>query len=98
MPNERREIGMMETDERMLEEMTAAIESYAGPMTRCRPGKARGDKPIKGKPGPDVSASWLVPPPDESEQRRRQRMARAKRQRIAERNAMIRKAHGLGRR
>jgi hypothetical protein len=79
------------------DETEHAISAYAGPMTRCRPGKARGDKPIK-KPGPDVSASWLVPPPDEDEQRRQKRMARAKRQRIAERNGVIRKAHGLGRR
>jgi hypothetical protein len=58
---------MTETDERMRQQMTVAIESYAGPMTRCRPGKARGDKPIKEKPGPDVSAAgWQVPPPDES--------------------------------
>jgi hypothetical protein len=66
-----------------------AIAAYAGPMTRCRPGKARGNKPIKEKPRPDVSASWLVPPPDKNEQRRRQRMARAKRQHIAERNAAL---------
>ena len=74
------------------DEIEHAIAAYTGPMTRCRPGKARGDKPIKERPAPDVSAAgWQVPPPDESEQRRQQRMARAKKQRIAERNAVIRR-------
>ena len=44
-----------------------AIATYGGPVTKCPPGKARGDKPIK-KTGPDLNAAgWQVPPPDESE-------------------------------
>jgi hypothetical protein len=75
--------------------MAAALATYTGPVTRCQPGKARGDLPIK-KTAPDLNAAgWQVPPPDESEQRRRRRMARAKRQRIAEHNAAIRQAHGM---
>jgi hypothetical protein len=73
------------------DETEHAIAAYAGKVTRCRPGEARGDKPVEAKPGPDVSAGWQVPPPDESEQRRRQRMAWAKRLRIAERNVAVRK-------
>ena len=113
---------MTETDERMQEEMTAAIESYAGPVTKCPPGRARGKPvkprplspvlPSKAKPKLDVkyekkflqvdrATRWLKAndgPADPEEQRRRQRMAREKKQRNAKRNAAIRKAHGLGRR
>jgi hypothetical protein len=73
-----------------------ALATYTGPVTRYPAGKARGDKPISAKVGPDLSAAgWQVPPPDEAERRRRRRMVRAKRQRIAERNAAIRKPHRL---
>jgi hypothetical protein len=116
---------MTETDERMRQEMTAAIESYDGPVTKYPPGRARG-KPVRLKPlsrvlpkpkaepkldvksekkllQVDGATRWLKrhandQPADQKEARRQKRMARAKRQRIDERNAMIRKAHGLGRR
>jgi hypothetical protein len=113
---------MTETDEMMRQEMTAAIEAYAGPVTKCPVGRARGKPvkprplspvlPSKAKPKLDIKAErkflqvdgatrWLKRhandrPADLQEERRQKRMARAKRQRIAERNAMIRKAHGLG--
>jgi hypothetical protein len=70
--------------------------------------------PSKAKPKLDIKAErkflqvdgaprWLKQhandrPADLKEERRQKRMARAKRQRIAERNAAIKKAHGLGRR
>jgi hypothetical protein len=115
---------MTETDERMQQQMTEAIEAYAGPVTKCPPGLARG-KPVKPKPLSPVLPSKVNPkldvkaekkllqvygatrwlkrhandqPADMQEERRQKRMARAKKQRIAERNAAIRKAHGLGRR
>jgi hypothetical protein len=83
----------MKIDDELDEQTKLAIIAYAGPVTRCRSGKAKGDKPIEAKPGLDVSAGWRVPPPDESEERRRQRvkrMARARRERIAKRNAAVR--------
>src|SRR5262249_46776057 len=40
-------------------------------------------------------AGWQAPPPDRQAQRRQRRMAQAKRHRINERNAAVRKAHGL---
>lgn len=73
-------------------ETMKALAAYSGKVTRYPPGKARGDKPIKPKAGCDgAAASWQVPPPDQDKQRRRRRIERARRQRIAKRNAMIRK-------
>jgi hypothetical protein len=70
------------------DETEHAIAAFTGLVKRCPPGKARGGKPIKKVPGPDLNAAgWKVPPPDESEQRRQRRIASAKRARIAKRNA-----------
>jgi hypothetical protein len=80
-------------------EMLNAVGAYSGPVTRCRPGKPRaGEMPSKE----DRATRWLnghrgdVPPRDEKAERRRRRMARAERARIAKRNALVRRLSGLG--
>jgi hypothetical protein len=83
-------------DKQAMAQMTAALASYTGPVTQCPTGHAKGDEPVKAKPGPDLSAAgWQAPPPDRLAQRRQRRMAQAKRQRINEHNAAVRKASGL---
>lgn len=79
-------------------EMLNALATYNGAVTRCRPGKARGaDLPNKE----DRAKRWLnghrddVPVRDEKAERRGRRMARAERDRIARRNAGLRKRNGL---
>jgi hypothetical protein len=79
-------------------EMLKALKAYSGPVTKCPPGKARGaDLPRKE----DDAQQWLnrhrsdVPLRDEKAERRRKRMARAERARIAKRNASVRKRNGL---
>ena len=63
-------------------EMLNAVAAYSGPVTRCRPGKARGVEIRKKEDGVN---RWLnghrddVPARDKKAQRRRQRMARAER-------------------
>ena len=79
-------------------EMLKAVAAYSGPVTRCPPGKARGADPQEREYG---ARQWLnghrddVPLRDEKAERRRQRMARAERARIAKRNASVRKWNGL---
>jgi poly(3-hydroxyalkanoate) synthetase len=46
----------MKTDE--IEAMKRAIAAYAGPVTRCAPGKARA-KPLKRKKVRDDATRWL---------------------------------------
>ena len=73
-------------------EMLNAVAAYSGPVRRCRPGKARGgDLPKKR-----VRAErWLnghggnTPRRNEKAERRKQRMARAERDRIAKRNEFV---------
>jgi hypothetical protein len=79
-------------------EMLKALKAYSGPVTKCPPGKARGaDLPRKE----DRAQRWLnqhrgdMPLQDEKAERRRKRMARAERARIAKRNATERKRNGL---
>jgi hypothetical protein len=79
-------------------EMLKALEGYSGPVTKCRPGKARGaDLPRKE----DRTQQWLnrnrskAPLRDEKAERRRKRMALAGRARISKRNAAVRKRNGL---
>jgi hypothetical protein len=74
-------------------EMLNAVAAYSGLVTRCRPGKARaGEMPRKE----DCAERWLnghrndVPLRDRKTVRRMRRMARAERQRIAKRNALVR--------
>ena len=79
----------MRTDE--IEPMKRAIAAYAGPVTRCTPGKARA-KPLRKKLADDVATGWLrrhrhdVPvskPVDDGEaDRGRRRKARAERKRM----------------
>ena len=76
-------------------EMMRALAAYSGPVTRCRPGKARGaDLPKKE----DRAQRWLnghrddVPLRDEKAERRKRRMARAEQDRIAKRKASVRKS------
>lgn len=73
-------------------EMLNAIESYCGPVTKCQAGKARGADPPKKE---DRTQQWLnghrsdVPFQEANAERRRKRMARAERMRIANRNASV---------
>ena len=79
-------------------DMLKAVAAYSGPVTRCRPGKARGaDLPKKD----DRTRQSLnahgddVPLRDEKAERRRRRMERAERALIAKRNAFVRIRNGL---
>jgi hypothetical protein len=81
----------MKTDE--IEAMKRAIAAYAGPVTRCSPGKARA-KPLRSKKVVDDATRWLqrhrhdvsVPKPfvDENAEaeRGRRRKVRAERKRL----------------
>src|SRR6516225_12132535 len=75
-------------------EMLEALAAYSGPVTRCPPGKARGADLPKRK---DRGQRWLhahgdyVPSREKKAERRKKRMARAERDRIAKRNASVRK-------
>jgi hypothetical protein len=76
-------------------ETLKALVAYSGPVTRCRPGKARGSDLPKRE---DRAGQWLnahrggVALRDEKAERRRRRMARAERDRIEQRNAVVRKS------
>ena len=79
---------------KIVSEMPEALAAYHGPVTKCPPGQARGaDLPRKE----DRTQRWLnghrgdVPLRDEKAERRRKRVARAERERIAKRNASVRK-------
>jgi hypothetical protein len=69
-----------------------AVAANTGPVTRCPPGRACAPEPV-GKPG--EAARWLhehrgdLPVIDPKAERRRRRMERAQRERIAARNAAI---------
>jgi hypothetical protein len=79
-------------------EMFLALAAYSGPVTRCRPGKARGAEMPKRE---ERSTRWLnahrgdVPLRDKKAERRKRRMARAERERIKQRNSAVRKRIGL---
>jgi hypothetical protein len=79
-------------------EMMRALAAYSGPVKRCRPGKARGaDLPKKD----DHARQWLnahrrnAPIRDNKAERRKRRLARAERERIQQRNSVVRKRTGL---
>jgi hypothetical protein len=80
-------------DEKTIEQMRQAITNYAGPMTECPPGKARA--PAEPAVLKNESVEWLKqnrraqPVRDKKAIRRKMRMARAMRQRIAKRNAAV---------
>ena len=79
-------------------ELMKAVAAYSGPVTRFRPGKARGAEMPRKE---DRAKRWLnahrddVPLRDEKAERRRRRMVRAERDRIAKRNAAMCKRNGL---
>jgi hypothetical protein len=81
------------------EKMRKAIADYTGPVTRCRPGRARA--PAKKAPAmKGATAEWLKqhradkPTKDLKAERKRLRRARAQRERIPRRNAAVRKRLG----
>jgi hypothetical protein len=90
----------MQTDNNIMEAMSKAIANYTGPVTRCPPGNARSKAapvPIKA----DQSSRWLKRHRNERRitdpkgRRRRLRIARAQRERIAKRNAAVRKQRNI---
>jgi hypothetical protein len=80
-------------DDNTIEQMRQAIENYAGPVTKYPPGKARA--PVEVAALKNKSVEWLKqnqtaqPVRDKKAMRRKKRMFRAERQRIAERNAPL---------
>jgi hypothetical protein len=89
---------MMKDDE--WKAMADAIVNYSGPVTHCPPGmrpKRRKwkvwSKAVKERPSdPRANAGWRHDDePKPKQQRRQRRIARARRQRIEERNALVRK-------
>lgn len=76
-----------------IKQMREAIKRYAGPVKKCPPGKARA--PVEVVVFKNESVEWLKqnrtarPIRDKKATRRNMRMARAKRQRIVERNATL---------
>jgi hypothetical protein len=81
----------------MSDDESEAMARYTGEVTQCPPG----EKPKRGKwkvwsktvkersSDPRADAGWLEPPPDVKEERRQRRIAGARRERIARRNAEI---------
>jgi hypothetical protein len=84
---------MNKTDEKTTEQMRQAIATYAGPVTRCPPGRARA--PAEAAVVKNASVEWLRqnrdarPLRDTKAVRRRMRMVRAQQQRVAKRNAPL---------
>lgn len=79
--------------------MRRAIATYTGLVTRCPPG--RGRAPVKKAPVMNEAVKWLrhhraEPTKDANAERKRLRRARARRERIARRNAAVRKRIGAG--
>ena len=89
---------MKKNDDKTIEQMRQAIKNYAGPVTECPPGKARA--PVEVAVLKNKSVEWLKqnraarPVRDKKAVRRKMRMARAKQQRIAKRNAALLKRVG----
>jgi hypothetical protein len=88
---------MTETDTKISEQMRTALAAYSGPITKHPAGKSRG-KVVKFTKR-DRADRWLSAQrkdvvKDEKAKRRQLRMVRAQRERIAKRNAAIRKRIG----
>lgn len=89
---------MRKNDDKTIEQMRQAITNYAGPVTECPPGRARA--PVELLVFKNKSVEWLKqnrtaqPVRDKKAVRREMRMARAKQQRIAKRNAALLKRVG----
>ena len=84
---------MKKNGDEAIEQMREAIQKYSGPVKKCPPGKARA--PVEVAVFKNKSLEWLRqnrtarPIRDKKAMRRNMRMALAKRQRIAERNATL---------
>ena len=84
---------MKKNGDKTIEQMRQAIKNYAGPVTERPPGKARA--PAEPAVLKNESVEWLKqnrraqPVRDKKAIRRKMRMARAMRQRIAKRNAAV---------
>jgi hypothetical protein len=76
------------------EEMQLAIGNYTGPITKCRPGRARA--PIMETAARKISSvEWYAKPiKDQKAMRKQMRILRAQQSRIAERNAAIKRRIG----
>jgi hypothetical protein len=76
------------------EEMQLAIGNYTGPITTCRPGRARA--PAMAAAAKKIaSVEWYAKPiKDQKAMRKQMRILRAQQSRIAERNAAIKRRIG----
>ena len=89
---------MTETDTKISEQMRTALAAYTGPITKYPAGKSRGKVVHFTKR--DEADGWLSVHRtdtlirDEKAERQRLRLARAQRERIANRNGAIRKRIG----
>lgn len=75
------------------DENEQAIANYTGPVTRYPAGKTS-KRTTEKKPDLNM-AGWLAPPPNQDEQDRRRRMARARHDYITKRNEPIKKKRNL---
>jgi hypothetical protein len=66
----------------------AALAAYTGAVTQCPPGTASMTV-RKRVPDPRTDAGWRYDDPDRREERRKRRMARARREQIVKRNAAV---------
>ena len=86
----------MSNKDEQREQLRQAVAAYDGPVTRCPPGEAKAKQQLPPTdPAERRAERWLKrhandrPVVDAKQQRRQKRMARARRQRIAERNAAL---------
>jgi hypothetical protein len=77
------------------EEMQLAIGNYTGPITKCRPGRARAPA-MAASTAKKMLPSNGTPKPikDQKAMRKQMRILRAQQSRIAERNAAIKRRIG----
>ena len=74
------------------EEMQLAIGNYTGPITKCRPGRARAPAMAASTAKKNASVEWYAKPiKDQKAMRKQMRILRAQQSRIAERNAAIKR-------
>jgi hypothetical protein len=70
--------------------MAAALAAYTGPVTQCPPGTASSRTVRKRVSDPRTDAGWRYDDPDPRQERRKQRIARARREQIVKRNTAVR--------
>jgi hypothetical protein len=91
-------VDMTDSEKKIGEQMRTTLEKFTGPVTKYPAGKPRAKKVKFAKR--DDADRWLnrhrndVVIEDERSKRRRLRIERAQRERIAERNALVRKRIG----